>query len=110
MEKSRHTAWVRHFDVLGDELLRLTTICGVDLREPEAIEKVLKNDQSVCKKRNAIGFKKLRELLMAIFNSLEKAGARLGTSEVQVIAEQIRQRLDARRALASGTAKGTDHA
>jgi hypothetical protein len=102
MEKSKHTAWTRHFDVLGDELLRLTTICDVDLREPDVIEKILRNDESVCRKRNPIGFRKLRELLMAIFNSIDKAKDRLGTSESQLIIEEIRERLDARRALASG--------
>jgi hypothetical protein len=63
---------------------------------------VLHNDESVCKKRNPIGFRKLRHLLMAMFDSLGKAKDRLGTDEAQLIVEQIRQRLDARRALASG--------
>ncbi|HET8698913.1 MAG TPA: hypothetical protein VFO94_15605 [Gammaproteobacteria bacterium] len=104
MEKSRHVAWVRHFDVIGDELLRLTTVCGVDLREPGVIERILKNDDTVCGKKNPIGFRKLRELLMATFNSLDKAMDRLGTAEAQKITDEIRQRLDARRALAHGGA------
>jgi hypothetical protein len=104
MEKSKHVAWVRHFDVIGDELLRLTTVCAVDLREPGVIERILRNDATVCGKKNPIGFRKLRELLMATFNSLGKAMDRLGTAEAQKITDEIRQRLDARRALAQGGA------
>jgi hypothetical protein len=104
MEKSKHTAWLRHFDAIGDELLRLTTICDVNLREPDVIERILKNDETVCGKRNPIGFRKLRELLMATFNSLGKAMDRLGTDEVRKITQEIRERLDARRALAQGRA------
>lgn len=105
MEKSRHKAWSRHFDAIGDELLRLTTICDVDLREPDVIERILKNDPTVCGKRNPIAFRKLRALLMATFSSLGKAMDRLGTPEVQKITHEIAQRLDERRAIARGRAK-----
>jgi hypothetical protein len=48
MSDVQHTAWKRHLDTIGDELVRLTTICGVDLRESGVIERVLKNDETVC--------------------------------------------------------------
>lgn len=105
MEKSRHSAWSRHFDSIGDELLRLTTICGVDLREPDVIERILKNDETVCGTKNAVGFRKLRALLMATFSSLGKAMDRLGTDEVHKITSEIAQRLDKRRAVARGAGK-----
>jgi len=107
MEKSKHKAWSRHFDTIGDELLRLTTICEVDLREPDVIERILKNDATVCGKRNPIGFRKLRALLMATFGSLGKAMDRLGTDEVRKITHEIAQRLEERRALARGGAKSS---
>jgi hypothetical protein len=102
MEKSKHSAWTRHFDALSDEMLRLTTICDVNLREPGVIERVLHNDDTVCRSKNAIAFKKLRELLMAMFASIDKAVARLGTAETQKIAEEVRERLDERQAVARG--------
>jgi hypothetical protein len=83
-------------------MLRLTTICDVNLREPGVIERVLQNDDTVCRSKNAIAFKKLRELLMAMFASIDKAVERLGTAETQKIAEEVRQRLDERQAIARG--------
>lgn len=105
MEKSTHSAWSRHFDSIGEELLRLTTVCGVDLREPHVIERILKNDETVCGKRNPVGFRKLRALLMATFSSLGKAVDRLGTDDVHKITSEIARRLDRRRAVARGEKK-----
>ena len=65
-------AWARHFDTIGDELLRLTTVCGVNLREPGVVERIVKNDETVCSKKNAIGFRKLRDLVMATLQLSEQ--------------------------------------
>ncbi len=95
--RPKHHAWARHLDVIGDELLRLTTICDVQLREPDVIERVLKNDETVCGKRNPIGFRKLRELLMATLSSLNKATDRIGADDTRALVDAIRERLDKRR-------------
>lgn len=101
---SKHAAWSRHLDAIGDELLKLTTVCGVDLREPGVIERIIHNDEKVCTKSNPIGFRKLRELVMATFNSLGKAIDRIGPQETQMIVEAIRERLDHKREL-GGTSR-----
>ena len=98
-------AWARHFDTIGDELLRLTTVCGVNLREPGVVERIVKNDETVCTKRNAIGFRKLRDLVMATFSSLNKAADRIGPDETRLIVEAIMERLDRRRELGGTSAK-----
>jgi hypothetical protein len=103
-KSSKHAAWSRHLDAIGDELLRLTTVCGVDLRESGVIERIIKNDETVCTKPNPIGFRKLRELVMATFNSLGKAIDRIGPQETQMIVEAIRERLDHQREL-GGTSR-----
>ena len=102
--KIKHTAWARHLDTIGDELLRLTTVCGVNLAEPGVIERVIKNDDKVCTKPNPIGFRKLRELVMATFSSLNKAMDRIGPAETQMIVEAIRERMDRQREL-GGTSR-----
>jgi len=102
---TKHHAWVRHLDAIGDELLRLTTICGVQLREPGVIDRVLKNDATVCSKKNPIGFRKLRELLMATFSSVNKATDRIGADETKLIVDAIKERLDKRRELGGTAAK-----
>ena len=77
-KSSKHTAWSRHLDAIGDELMKLTIACGVDLREQGVIERIIKNDETVCTKPNPIGFRKLREPVMATFSSLGKAMDRIG--------------------------------
>jgi hypothetical protein len=92
-------AWARHFDTIGDELLRLTTVCGVNLREPGVVERIVKNDETVCRKKNTIGFRKLRDLVMATFNSLNKAADRIGPEETRVIVDALMERLERQREL-----------
>jgi len=105
MTKIKHNPWKRHLDTIGDELVRLTTICGVDLREPGVIERILKNDETVAGKKNPIGFRKLRELLAATFNSLNKATDRIGADDTRALVDAIRERLDKRREIGGTTAK-----
>jgi hypothetical protein len=102
----KHAAWARHLDTIGDELLRLTAICGVDLREAGVLDRVVKNDETVCTKKNPIGFRKLRELVIATFNSLNKATDRIGAEDTRMLVDAIRERLDKRREL-GGTAPKT---
>ena len=99
MTDIKNKAWLRHLDTIGDELLRLTTICGVNLRDPGVVERIVKNDESVCKNKNPIGFRKLRELVMATFTSLNKAADRIGPDETATIVHAIMERLDRRREL-----------
>jgi hypothetical protein len=107
MTDIKNAAWLRHLDTIGDELLRLTTVCGVDLRQPGVVERIVKNDETVCGKHNAIGFRKLRELVMATFNSLNKAVDRIGPDETAAIVEAIMERLDRRREVGGTQRKGS---
>ena len=104
MTEPKHPAWMRHLDVIGDELMRLLVICDVNLREPGVLDRIVKNDATVCGKNNPIGFKKLRELVIATFDSLNKASDRVGPAETQKMIEVIRERMDRQRQL-GGTAK-----
>ena len=100
----KNTAWQRHLDAIGDELLKLTTVCGVDLRDAGVVERIIRNDETVCTKPNPIGFRKLHELVMATFNSLGKAMDRIGPQETQMIVDAIKERLDRKREL-GGTSR-----
>jgi hypothetical protein len=103
--KAPHTAWKRHLDAIADEMVRLTAVCDVDLRAPGAIDRVLSGDEAVCGKRNPIGFKKLRSLLAATYESLNKAVDRIGKDDAKALTDEIIARVDARRA-AGGQKKG----
>ena len=102
MTESAHTPWVRHLDGIGDELLRLAVACDVRLRDEGVIDRILKNDETVCGTRNPVGFRKLRSLVVATFSSLNKAIDRLGPDEVKMITAAIVERADQRRDLGKG--------
>ena len=105
MSEPKHPAWARHLDTIADELLRLTTVCGVNLREPGVVERIVKNDATVCTKKNPIGFRKLRDLVMASFDSLNKAADRIGPEETRRMVDAIMERLDRRRELGGSSGK-----
>ena len=96
--KPAHAVWSRHLDGIADELVRLTAICEVDLREPGAIDRVLHDDPTVCGKKNPIAFKKLRRLLAATYESLNKAVGRIGVADTRALTAEIIARVDKRRA------------
>ena len=83
MSETEHPAWARHLDAIGDEFMRLTIACDVNLKDPGVVERILKNDETVCGTNNPIGFRKLHELLMATFNSVNKAIDRIGADETR---------------------------
>jgi hypothetical protein len=103
MSETKNVAWSRHLDTIADELLRLTTVCGVNLKDAGVVERIIKNDETVCSKRNPIGFRKLRDLVMATVGSLNKAVDRIGQDETKAIVDAIIERLDRQREL-GGTA------
>ncbi len=100
-----HPAWQRHLDGIADELVRLTAVCDVDLRAPGAIDRVLKGDEGVCGRHNPVGFRKLKSLLTAAYDSLNKAVDRIGKDDTRALAAEIMTRVDAHRA-AGGQKKG----
>ena len=97
MTKETNPQWSRHLKGIADELLHLATACDLRLRDPGVIERVLKGDDTVCGRKNEIGFQKLRKLLMATYNSLGKAIDRIGPEETRKITEAITAELANRR-------------
>ena len=91
------TAWAtKQFENIDNEIARLSTICRVDFRDRTNIERVIRNDASVCGSNNPVAFGKLRDLLMMHYATRTRAVAELGEVETQAIinsvVERIRQR------------------
>ena len=78
-------------------LLHLAVACDLRLRDPDVVERIIRNDQTVCGRKNEIGFEKLRKLLMATFDSLGKSIDRIEPEETRVIVESISRHLERRR-------------
>lgn len=97
MGQETNPQWSRHLKGIADELLHLAVACELRLGDPGVIERVLKGDDTVCGRKNEIGFEKLRKLLMATYDSLGKAIDRIGPEETRKITEAIRAELAGRR-------------
>ena len=94
--KYRH--WGQQLDALGHEISRLALVCDIELGQPGLAEKVLKNDDSVCRRTDPESFRKLRQHLMALFPLEEKAIERLGAADTKEILDQVRASVMALRA------------
>ena len=92
MSDQENPQWSRHLDGIAAELRHLSAACGVRLRDEGVVERVLRNDSTVCGRKNDIGFDKLRKLLIATFDSLGKSIDRIGPEETSKIVEAIRAR------------------
>ena len=62
--------WAKKFDDIDRELAQLATICKVPLLDPGVIERVLKNDASVCGAPNPTVF---GEAALAADDALRRA-------------------------------------
>ena len=97
MTQEQNPIWTRHLEGIADELLHLAVACDIRLRDPGVIERILRNDMSVCGRKNEIGFEKLRKLLMATFDSIGKSIDRIGPQETREIVETITRHSKNRR-------------
>lgn len=85
--------WQQNLSEVDREVARLAAICNVKILDPGVIERVLKNDSTVCGTDNAIAFKKLREALMIHYGVREKAADAIGHGATDEILKDIVERL-----------------
>ena len=97
MNDEANPQWSRHIEAIAEELLHLSTACDVSLRDPGVIERIITGDESVCGRRNEHGFRKLRALVMATYDSLGKSIDRIGPAETKKITEAIAAHMRQRR-------------
>jgi hypothetical protein len=82
--------WARNLDEVDREIARLATICNVRILDPGVIERVLRNDASVCGSPNLAAFTKLRSTLMMHYHVRNKAVGALGQAgTARVVAETV---------------------
>ena len=93
MVDAKHAVWKRHLDGIATELLRLSIACDVRLRDAGVIDRILRDDATVCGRNNPAAFRKLRNLVMATYDSLGKSIDRIGPEDTKMIADAIAARL-----------------
>ena len=101
MAKFKHSYWGQQIEGIAGELSRLAMVCDIELGEPGLAERVLKNDDSVCGRKNPEVFRKIRQHLMALFNVEERAIERLGADDTREILDQVRAAIIAVRSAGS---------
>lgn len=92
-EEYRSKRWYKHFDEIDREIARAAVSCKVPLLDPGVIERVIKNDATVCGAQNERAFTKLRSLLMMHYSARERAVVALGEAQTLAIMNEIVARL-----------------
>jgi hypothetical protein len=84
------TTWfAKSLNDVDREIARLATICNLRILDPGVIERVLKNDETVCGAKNPTAFTKLRSLLMMHYKIRDQAVSHLGEAATRRLVEAI---------------------
>ena len=94
----------RQLDAIAHELSRLAIACDIELGKEDLVERILRNDASVCRRRNPKAFREIRQHLMALFPLEEHAIENLGAEATKKMLNEIRDALVELRLAGSPTA------
>jgi hypothetical protein len=97
VSKLIHTYWGRQIDNLAHELSKLAIACDIELGRPGLAERILKNDETVCRRRNPKAFRLLRQHLMALRSVEEHAIEELGPEDTRKIFDEVRAAINSIR-------------
>jgi hypothetical protein len=89
--------WGRQIDAVVSELSRLAVACDMDILDPDVTLKALRNDESVCKRKNPAAFKRIHELLMLLFTMSGKSMDRMGDADFAALAGPVLEKVRALR-------------
>jgi len=81
--------YARSLSDVDREIARQASICNVQVLDPGVIERVLKNDASVCGSANPIAFAKLRHTLMMHYQIRDQAVVDIGETATRQVVEAI---------------------
>ena len=103
MDTYKHAFWSRQIDALAHELSKQAIICDIELGKPGLAERILKNDESVCGRKNPKVFRQMRQHLMALFSLEAAAVERLGAADTKEILDAVRVAVTAIREAGSAS-------
>jgi len=86
----KHSKWGRQIDAIVHELSELAIACDIELGRPGLAERILKNDDSVCGRKDPEVFRQMRQHLIALFTLEERAIEQLGPEDTRDILDQVR--------------------
>jgi hypothetical protein len=79
------------------EISKLAIACDIKMFEPGTGERVLRNDDTVCGRKNPEAFQKIRMHLMAFFPLRKQAVDELGATETKRVMEELREAIKSLR-------------
>ena len=85
--------WAKNLEELDREIARLAVLCQVKILDPGVVERVLRNDASVCGTSNEPAFKKLHSLLVMHFLVRNRSVEALGQLQTTQIEQHVIERL-----------------
>ena len=80
-------------DDIDTEIARLALLCQVRILDPGVVERVVRNDASVCGTNNPVAFPKLRGLLALHFGVRASVADAVGQALASRIEQQVLDRL-----------------
>ena len=83
-------------DDIDTEIARLALLCQVRILDPGVVERVVRNDASVCGTDNPVAFEKLHNLLAMHFGVRDSAAVAHGQALASRVEQQVIDRLRAR--------------
>ncbi|RLA35003.1 MAG: hypothetical protein DRR11_01085 [Gammaproteobacteria bacterium] len=84
-------------DAMAREISMLAIACNIDIDQDQVAQRVLKNDSSVCRRKNPQAFEKLRQHLMAFFPLKQRAIDRMSAEHVGKALNEVRASIRALR-------------
>ncbi len=93
MTKNKSRVFTDQLTAIGDEVSMLMIALDIDIDTPNLADRVLSNDESVCRRFNPETFEKLRHHLLALFPLEERAIERIGAEETKEILDSISEHL-----------------
>ncbi len=85
--------WSRRIEAINAELMHLSAACDVTLDDSATIERIIRNDDTVCGRKNEIGFRKLRIVVVVTYVLLIEYIERVGPAETRRIAASLAEHM-----------------
>ena len=87
---------MKSLDDIDTEIARLALLCRVRILDPGVVERVVRNDASVCGTDNPVAFGKLHNMLAMHFGVRALAAGAHGQGPVAIVEQHVIDRLRSR--------------
>ena len=94
MRKTTNDRLTGQIHAVAAEISKLAIACDIKMFEPGTGERVLRNDDSVCGRKNPEAFQKIRMHLMVLFPLKKQAVDELGATETKRMMEELQEAIN----------------